>query len=171
MIFTPEHEQFRKSVRDFVEKDLNPYADEWEEAGIWPGHELLPKLAAIGGLGLEYDPEYGGQGADHSFTVVLAEELGRADCAGVPMGIAVQAAMATPALARFGSHELKKQYLEPALKGEVVCSVAVSEPDAGSDVAGIRTRARPPGIRRPVMFSAMPRTRIMPVVRSILLSE
>lgn len=145
MIFTPEHEQFRKSVRDFVEKELNPYADEWEEAGIWPGHELLPKLAAIGGLGLEYDPEYGGQGADHSFTVVLAEELGRADCAGVPMGIAVQAAMATPALARFGSHELKKQYLEPALAGEMVCSVAVSEPDAGSDVAGIRTRARRDG--------------------------
>ena len=141
MIWTPEHEQFRKTVRDFVEKEINPHCDEWEEAGIFPAHELFPKLAAIGGLGLEYDEEYGGQGADHSYTLVLAEELGRADCAGVPMAIAVQAAMATPALARFGSAELKDRYLKPALAGEMVTSIAVSEPDAGSDVAGIRTRA------------------------------
>jgi len=141
MITTPEHEHFRKVVRDLVENEINPYVDEWEAAGTFPAHELFPKLAAIGALGLEYDPEYGGQGADHSFTVVLAEELGKADCAGVPMAIAVQVAMATPALARFGSHELKKAYLEPALRGEMVCSIAVSEPDAGSDVAGIRTRA------------------------------
>jgi citronellyl-CoA dehydrogenase len=141
MITTPEHEQFRKVVRDLVENEINPHVDEWEAAGTFPAHELFPKLAAIGAFGLEYDPEYGGQGADHSFTVVLAEELGRADCAGVPMAIAVQVAMATPALARFGSHELKRAYLEPALRGEMVCSIAVSEPDAGSDVAGIRTRA------------------------------
>jgi len=141
MITTPEHEQFRKVVRDLVENEINPHVDEWEAAGTFPAHELFPKLAAIGALGLEYDPEYGGEGADHSFTVVLAEELGKADCAGVPMAIAVQVAMATPALARFGSHELKKAYLEPALRGEMVCSIAVSEPDAGSDVAGIRTRA------------------------------
>jgi citronellyl-CoA dehydrogenase len=141
MITTPEHEQFRKVVRDLVENEINPYVDEWEAAGTFPAHELFPKLAAIGALGLEYDPEFGGQGADHSFTVVLAEELGRADCAGVPMAIAVQVAMATPALARFGSDELKRTYLEPALRGEMVCSIAVSEPDAGSDVAGIRTKA------------------------------
>jgi citronellyl-CoA dehydrogenase len=141
MITTPEHEQFRKVVRDLVESEINPHVAEWEAAGTFPAHELFPKLAAIGALGLEYDPEYGGEGADHSFTVVLAEELGRADCAGVPMAIAVQVAMATPALARFGSHELKTAYLEPALRGEMVCSIAVSEPDAGSDVAGIRTRA------------------------------
>ncbi len=141
MITTPEHEQFRKVVRDLVENEINPYVEEWEAAGTFPAHELFPKLAAVGALGLEFDAEYGGQGADHSFTVVLAEELGRADCAGVPMAIAVQVAMATPALARFGSHELKKTYLEPALRGEMVCSIAVSEPDAGSDVAGIRTSA------------------------------
>ncbi len=145
MISTPEHEQFRKVVRDVVENEINPYVDEWERAGTFPAHELFPKLAAVGAFGLEYDPEYGGQGADHSFTVVLAEELGRADCAGVPMGIAVQTSMSTPALARFGSHELKKAYLEPALRGEMVSSIAVSEPDAGSDVAGIRTRARRDG--------------------------
>ncbi|MBI1377878.1 MAG: acyl-CoA dehydrogenase [Frankiales bacterium] len=145
MRFTPEHEQFRAVVRDLVTKEIDPYVEEWERAGIFPGHELFPKLAAVGALGLEYDPEYGGQGADHSYTLVLAEELGRADCAGVPMGIAVQTSMATPALARHGSHELKKAYLEPALRGEQVCSVAVSEPGAGSDVAGITTRARRDG--------------------------
>ncbi|MEZ5118198.1 MAG: acyl-CoA dehydrogenase family protein [Candidatus Nanopelagicales bacterium] len=141
MDFTPEHDQFRAVVRDLVETEINPYVDEWEEAGTFPAHELFPKLAKVGALGLEYDPEYGGQGADHSFTLVLAEELGRADCAGVPMAIAVQTSMATPALARFGSDELKQRYLAPALRGEQVCSIAVSEPDAGSDVAGIRTRA------------------------------
>ena len=141
MITTPEHDQFRKVVRDLVENEINPHVEEWEAAGTFPAHELFPKLAAVGALGLEFEPDYGGQGADHSFTVVLAEELGRADCAGVPMAIAVQVAMATPALARFGSHELKQAYLEPALRGEMICSIAVSEPDAGSDVAGIRTRA------------------------------
>lgn len=143
--FTEEHEQFRKVMRALVDNEINPHVDEWEEARIWPAHEVLPKLAAIGALGLEYDPEFGGQGADHTFTLVFAEELGRINCAGVPMGIAVQANMATPALHRFGSDELKREYLAPALRGEMVCSVAVSEPDAGSDVAGIRTRARRDG--------------------------
>lgn len=138
---TPEHEQFGKVVREFVENEINPYVDEWEEAGIFPAHELFPKLAEIGAFGLEYDPEYGGQGADHTFSYVFASELGRADCAGVPMAIGVQAYMATPALHRFGSDELKRNYLLPAMKGEMVASVAVSEPGAGSDVAGIRTRA------------------------------
>ena len=141
MKFTSEHEQFRKVVRDVVEREINPNVDEWEDAGIFPAHELFPKLAAVGALGLEYDEADGGQGADHSYTVVLAEELGRADCAGVPMAIAVQASMATPALANFGSAELRQQYLAPAMRGEMVCSIAVSEPDAGSDVAGIRTTA------------------------------
>ena len=140
-MFTPEHEQFRKVVRQFVETEINPHADEWEAARIFPAHDLFPKLAAIGGIGLEYDEAYGGQGADHTFTLVLMEELGRADVAGVPMAIAVQTNMATPALHRFGSHELKEKYLKPALSGQHVVSVAVSEPDAGSDVASIRTKA------------------------------
>ncbi len=141
MRFTEEHEQFRKVMRSFVESEINPHVDEWEAAKIFPAHDLFAKLGAIGAFGLEYDTEYGGQGADHTYTLILGEELGRADCAGVPMAIAVQAAMSTPALARYGSHDLKKKYLEPALAGEVVTAVAVSEPDAGSDVAGIRTRA------------------------------
>ncbi len=142
MQFTPEHEQFRKVVRSFVENEINPYVDEWEEARIFPAHELFPKIAEIGAFGLEYEEAYGGQGADHSFTVVFMEELGyTCDCAGVPMAIAVQANMATPSLHNFGSEELKQTYLKPAMLGQQVCSVAVSEPDAGSDVAGIRTRA------------------------------
>jgi len=145
MKFTPEHDQFRASVRTLVEQEINPYCDDWEEKEIFPAHELFPKLGAIGAFGLEYDPAYGGGGADHSFTLVLAEELGRADCGGVPMAIAVQAGMATPALARYGSDELKREFLTPTLAGELVCSIGVSEPGAGSDVAGITTRARRDG--------------------------
>ncbi len=141
MKFTEEHEQFRKAVRQVVENDINPYVDEWEAAGIFPAKQVFSKLAEIGALGLEYDPEFGGQGADHSYTLVFAEELGRIDCAGVPMAIAVQAGMATPSLALYGSPELKRAYLEPALRGEMVAAIGVSEPDAGSDVAGIRTKA------------------------------
>ncbi len=146
MKFSDEHEQFRSTVRAVVEREINPYVDEWEQAGTFPAHELFPKLAEVGVFGLEYDPEYGGQGADHTFNLVLGEELGRTtECSGVPMAITVQATMATPALHRFGSHELKLEYLKPAMLGEQVCSVAVSEPDAGSDVAGITTRARRDG--------------------------
>ncbi len=142
MRFTEEHEQFRKSVRAVIESEINPYVDEWEAAGIFPAHELFPKLAKVGMFGLEYDTEFGGQGADHTFTIVLGEELGRTThCAGVPMAIAVQASMSTPSLAKFGTDELKRTYLAPAMTGEMVTSVAVSEPDAGSDVAGIKTRA------------------------------
>ncbi|GBD22635.1 Acyl-CoA dehydrogenase [bacterium HR29] len=143
--FTAEHEIFRRTVREFVEKEINPYADEWEAAGTFPAHELFKKAAKLGLLGVEYDPAYGGGGADHWYTVILGEELGRADCGGVPMAITVQTDMATPALAKWGSHELKKQYLEPALKGEMVASIAVTEPDAGSDVASIKTFARRDG--------------------------
>lgn len=145
MPFTEDHHAFRSMVREFVEREMEPYVDEWEQAGIFPAHELFPTLAELGLLGLEYDPEYGGQGADHLFTVVLGEELGRLGCAGVPMAISVQTDMATPALHRFGSPELKRRFLAPALRGEAVCSIAVTEPDAGSDVAGIRTRAERDG--------------------------
>jgi citronellyl-CoA dehydrogenase len=143
--FTDEHEMFRRAVRNFVEKDLNPHADEWEKAAIWPAHKVLKKMGDLGFLGLSYDESYGGANADIWFTVVLAEELGRCDCAGVPMGITVHTDMCTPALAKYGSHELKEQFLVPALRGEMVGAIAVTEPGAGSDVAGIITRAEPDG--------------------------
>jgi citronellyl-CoA dehydrogenase len=141
MQLTQEHEDFRRVVGEVVEKEINPFVEDWERAGIFPAHELFPKLGALGVFGIEYDPAYGGLGLDHSYTLVMAEALAAAHCGGVPMAILVQAAMATPALAKHGSHELKERFLAPAIRGEMVCSVAVSEPDAGSDVAGIRTRA------------------------------
>jgi len=139
--FTPEHQAFRASVRDFVDREVQPHVDAWEAAGIFPAHELFGKLAKLGALGLEYDPEYGGGGADHLFTVVLCEELGRIDAGGPGMAVGVQIMMATPSLHEFGTHEQKQQFLVPALRGEAVAAIAVTEPGAGSDVAGIRTRA------------------------------
>ena len=138
--FTAEHAAFRATVRDFVDTEIQPHVDEWEAAGIFPAHELFAKLAKIGALGLEYDPEYGGGGADHLFTVVLCEELGRIDAGGPAMGIGVQIMMATPSLHEFGTHEQKQRFLVPALRGEAVAAIAVTELGAGSDVVGIRTR-------------------------------
>jgi citronellyl-CoA dehydrogenase len=143
--FTDEHEMFRKSVRAFVEKEINPHCDEWEEAGTWPAHDILKKMGGLGFLGLNYAADYGGAEADIWFTVVLAEELGRSKCAGVPMGILVHTDMCTPALAKYGSDELKQKFLAPALRGEMVGCIGVTEPGAGSDVAGIITRAEPDG--------------------------
>ncbi|HWC37854.1 MAG TPA: acyl-CoA dehydrogenase family protein, partial [Acidimicrobiales bacterium] len=114
MNFTAEHQLFRKTVRDFVEREIEPHVDRWEREGAFPAHELFPKLGGLGLLGLEYDPAYGGQGADHSYTVVAGEELGRIGCGGVPMAISVQTNMATPSLHRFGSDDLKRRYLAPA---------------------------------------------------------
>lgn len=141
MQFTDEHRQFRKVVREFFEREINPHIDEWEELGMMPLHDIFQQMGALGFLGLEYDPEFGGQGADHLFTVVLAEEAGRAHNGSIGMALGVQVDMATPSLAQFGTAEQKTKFLAPALRGEMVCGVAVTEPDAGSDVAGIKTRA------------------------------
>lgn len=141
MVMTEEHAAFRTMVRDYVQREINPNIDAWEEAGMMPLHEIFADMAKLGMLGLEYEPAYGGQGADHMFTVILGEEFGRADHGSFPMALGVQVDMATPSLARFGTTEQKEQFLAPALRGEMVTSIAVSEPDHGSDVAGIRTRA------------------------------
>lgn len=145
MEFTPEHDQFRASLRSFIQTEIDPHFEQWERDMIFPAHELFPKLGAIGAFGIEYEEEYGGMGADHTYTLVLGEELGRAEAAGPPLGIAVHAAMSTPSLARFGTPELKEEFLRPAIAGETVSSVAISEPGAGSDVAGITTHARRDG--------------------------
>jgi citronellyl-CoA dehydrogenase len=138
---TAEHDLFRASVRALFEKEIVPSFESWEAEGMFPAHELFPKLGAAGVFGLEYDPEYGGQGGDHSYTVILGEELGRIMCGAVSMAISVQSDMSTPSLHRFGTDELKRRYLTPAIQGQVVTSIAVTEPDAGSDVAALRTRA------------------------------
>ncbi len=139
--FTAEHDAFRRTVRRFVETEINPHVEEWEAARLWPAHSVLKKMGDMGLLGLSYPEEYGGGGVDYWYNTVLLEEVGRADCAAVPMGIAVHTDMATPALAEFGSEELKRRFLVPAIAGDMVSAIAVSEPDAGSDVAAIRTRA------------------------------
>ncbi len=145
MVFTREHEQVRRAVREFVEKEINPYVDQWEEDECAPLHDIFRKMGALGFLGIRYDPEYGGEGLDYWYETVLLEELARIDCGGIPMAIAVQTNMATPAIAEFGSAYLKDAYLKPAIQGDMVAAIAVTEPDAGSDVAAIRTTARREG--------------------------
>ena len=145
MRLTPEHEAFRATVRALVDREINPAVDAWEAEGSFPAHELFPRLAEVGLLGLEYDPADGGGGADHYYTLVACEELGRVHAAGVSMAIGVQSSMATPALATFGSPELRAQFLAPALAGRAVAAIAVTEPGAGSDVSAITTRAERDG--------------------------
>ena len=145
MQFTQEHEELKRTVERFVENELNPYVDEWEAAGIFPAHEVFRKLGELGLLGLTKPEAYGGAGLDYSYSVVMAEALGNTRCGGVPMAIGVQTDMATPALARFGSDELRREFLAPAIAGDHVVCVGVSEPGAGSDVASIRTTARKDG--------------------------
>jgi len=145
MQLTQEHEELRRTVERFVEQELNPHVDEWEEAGIFPAHEVFRRLGELGLLGLTKPEAYGGAALDYSYSVVMAEALGNTRCGGVPMAIGVQTDMATPALARFGSDELRAEFLAPAIAGEQVACVGVSEPGAGSDVAGIRTTARKDG--------------------------
>jgi citronellyl-CoA dehydrogenase len=137
---TPEHEAFREMVRKFAEEELAPRAREFDELGHFD-KSLYRKMGELGMLGLRYDPKWGGAGLDWSFSAVLHEELARCDNAGVVMGIGVHTDMATPSLHDFGSDALRQQYLAPSIRGEMVSAIAVTEPDAGSDVAGIKTRA------------------------------
>ena len=145
MKYSEDQEQFRQIVRRYVEERLNPHVEEWERAEMMPMHDIIKDMSKLGMVGLEYDVEFGGQGADHLYTLVLAEELGRVDNGSFPMAFGVHAAMATPSLHAHGSAELKSAYLAPALSGDMVAGVAITEPDAGSDVAGIKTYARRDG--------------------------
>ncbi len=141
LYFTEEQQMFRQTARRFVESEINPHVEEWEANRIFPAHDLFKKAGDLGLLGIAYPEEYGGMGLDYWYQVVMLEEIGRAECAGVPMALAVQTDMATPALAEYGTPEQKEKFLAPAISGDAVFSIAVSEPDAGSDVAAIRTRA------------------------------
>ncbi|MFN4272569.1 MAG: acyl-CoA dehydrogenase family protein [Aliihoeflea sp.] len=145
MQFTPEHEALRRMVAKFVETEINPHVDAWEAAEEFPSHQLFKKMGDLGLLGVKYDPDYGGLGLDFSYSMVVAEELGMCDCGGVPMAIGVHTDMCTPALNRFGSDELKRNFLAPSIAGDVVGCLGVSEPGGGSDVAAVKTTARPDG--------------------------
>src|SRR5574337_155983 len=145
MQFTAEHRQLSDTVTRFVKGEINPFVKDWEAAGQYPAHEVMAKLGRLGLLGLKYPEAFGGAGLDFSYSMVMAEALGICDCGGVPMSIGVQTDMATPALARFGSDELRREYLAPAIAGEMVACIGVSEPGGGSDVAAVRTSARKDG--------------------------
>jgi len=135
-----EHQAFRETVRKFVQTELAPRAREFDEMGRFD-KSLYPKMGELGLLGIRYHPQYGGLGLDYSYHAIFLEELTLCDNAGVAMGLTVHTDMATPALHRFGSEELKRRYLVPAIRGEQVSAIAVTEPAAGSDVARIKTRA------------------------------
>lgn len=138
--WTDEHETFQKTIRKFVQEELRPHIETWESEGITP-RNIWKRAGELGLLGIRYSENYGGQNLDFTFAFIRALELGKSGCAGVVLGLEVQADMATPALANYGSHFLKEKYLAPAIAGEQICGIAVTEPFAGSDVAGIQTRA------------------------------
>ncbi|WP_423459184.1 acyl-CoA dehydrogenase family protein [Ottowia sp. VDI28] len=145
MQLTHEHEEVRKTLKRYIDEHINPHVDEWEAAEIFPAHQVFKGLGDLGLLGLTKPVEYGGAGLDYSYSMVMAETLGHIRCGGVPMAIGVQTDMCTPALARFGSDELKREFLAPAIAGDMVGCIGVSEPGAGSDVSGIRSSARKDG--------------------------
>jgi citronellyl-CoA dehydrogenase len=139
--FTPEHQLFRRTLRDYVERELAPHALEWDDAGIFP-REVFRQMAELGAFGVTYPESLGGSGGDQWYVAVLAEELQRALNGGVSMALLVQCQMATPVIAALGTDEQKREFLAPAIAGERIAALGISEPDAGSDVASIRTTAR-----------------------------
>ena len=138
--FTEEHRAFRDNLRRFVEREIVPHAAAWEEAGSVP-RDVLRRMGELGYLGIRYPEKFGGSGLDTVYSAILAEELGRSTFGGFAVTVTVHTDMASPHLANFGSAEQLARYLPSLIRGETVCAVAVTEPDAGSDVAGIRTRA------------------------------
>lgn len=139
-MFTDEHEMLRRTVRAFVEKEVVPHADAWEEAGRLP-RELWRRLGELGFLGLEFPVEYGGGGGDFLSSVVLGEEMARCRSGGVAFSVLVHTDMSSPWLTRYGTPAQKHAYLPGIVRGETVCALGITEPGTGSDMAGIRTRA------------------------------
>ena len=139
--FTDEHEDLRQSIRRFVANELRPHATEWEDEEWFP-NEVFHKLAAVGYLGLKYPEEYGGQGGDYLHDAVFTEELARCGSGGLAAGIGAHIGIATPPVWKFGTEDQKQRFLAPAIRGEKIAALGITEPGAGSDVAGIRTHAR-----------------------------
>jgi len=138
--FTDEHEQLRESIRRLVANELRPHATEWEDARWFP-NEVFTRMAELGLLGLKYPEEYGGQGGDYVHDAVLSEELSGSGSGGLAAGIGAHVGIATPPLWKFGTEDQKQRFLVPAIRGEKIAALGITEPDAGSDVAGIKTRA------------------------------
>jgi acyl-CoA dehydrogenase len=140
--FTDEHEELRASIRGFIDRELAPHAQEWEDARWFPD-EVFPKLARQGLLGLKYPAELGGQGGDYLHEAVLVEELARIGSGGTAAGIGAHINIATPPIWKFGTEDQHRRYLVPAIRGEKIGALGITEPEAGSDVAALRTRATP----------------------------
>ena len=138
--FSPEHDELRRSIRSFVEGELAPHAEEWEASKDFPDW-VFKRMGDLGLLGLSYPERYGGGGGDYLCNIVLAEEMTRCNSGGVAMAIAVQTDMAVPPVYKFGTEEQKERYLVPAVKGEKIFCLGITEPNAGSDVEGIETTA------------------------------
>lgn len=138
--FTEEHVEVRKMIRKFVEKEITPYIDEWEEQGEFP-LAILRRMGELGLLGLSYPEKVGGQGGDYFMSLILAEEMSRCGAGGLPMAISVQIGMATPPILEFGTKEQQERYLLPAIRGEKLAALGITEPNHGSDVASIETKA------------------------------
>lgn len=145
MQLTQEHRELSESLKKFIEAEINPHVDEWEEAEQFPAHELFKKMGNMGFLGISKPTEFGGNGLDYSYEAVASEALGYIACGGVAMAIGVQTNMSTPALARHGSDELRREFLAPAIAGDMVGCIGVTEAAAGSDVASLKTTARKDG--------------------------
>jgi citronellyl-CoA dehydrogenase len=145
MQFTHEHREVQKTLKRYIDEHINPQVDGWEAAEMMPLHEIFKGLGDLGLLGLTKPEAHGGAGLDYSYSMAMAETLGHIHCGGVPMAIGVQTDMATPALARFGSEELKREFLAPAIAGDMVGCIGVSEPGAGSDVSAIKSVAKKDG--------------------------
>ncbi|CUR45878.1 acyl-CoA dehydrogenase family protein [Alloalcanivorax xenomutans] len=145
MLFTNEHRALSESVKKFVATQINPYVDEWEKEGIFPAHELFKKMGDKGFLGIAKPEQFGGMGLDWSYNLAFCEAMGEVNGGSIPMAVGVQTDMATPALAKQGSDALREEFLVPAIAGDYVACIGVSEPGAGSDVASIRTHARKDG--------------------------
>jgi alkylation response protein AidB-like acyl-CoA dehydrogenase len=141
-VYSEEHEELRRSVRSFVEREIRPHVDRWEEAGHFPD-DVFRRCGELGFLGLHYPERWGGGGGDLASGLLFVEELGRCGAGAIAMALSVQTHMATPALAEFGTDEQRHRWLRPAIAGTRIGAIAITEPDAGSDVAGIRTRADP----------------------------
>ena len=139
--FSDEHEELRTSIRRFVAAELRPHAAEWEEARWFPD-DVFTRMAQLGFLGLKYPEAYGGQGGDHLHDAVLVEEMARCGSGGLAAGIGAHVGIATPPVWTFGTEDQKERYLAPAIAGEKIAALAITEPGAGSDVASIRTRAQ-----------------------------
>ncbi|MFA6311843.1 MAG: acyl-CoA dehydrogenase family protein, partial [Sterolibacterium sp.] len=120
MLYGPEHIELQRSLKKFIDTEINPFVDQWEADEIFPAHEVFKKMGTAGFLGINKPQEYGGMGLDYSYQLAFVEALGHIRCGGVPMAIGVQTDMATPALARFGSDELRREFLAPSIAGDFV---------------------------------------------------